>query len=105
MPRPKNQTQIITIDDNNILKGIMLNYSESFNRVIELSIENYTEWKTNILYLLCINNLDSYVTKEKIKKRRKKDINDNLDKYIQNKFDETLVYEKKVSNEDIKKTS
>jgi len=53
-------------------KGITFNYSENFNRVVELTTENYTSWKTNILYLLMINNWESYVTSEKVKKLRKK---------------------------------
>jgi len=56
----------------NAPRTINFNYSENFNRITELFVENYIEWTTNILYLLCINNLDSYVTTEKLKKIRKK---------------------------------
>ena len=55
-----------------------------------------------ILYVLCINNLDIYVSKEKIKLLRKRDIKDNIDNYIPDKFDNSLVYDKGTSNQDIK---
>jgi len=40
----------------NAPRTINFNYSENFNRITELFVENYIEWTTNILYLLCINN-------------------------------------------------
>ena len=59
MRRNRNNVPI-TIDDTDetITKGITFNYQENFNRVIELSTENYPCWRTNILYLLIINNLE-----------------------------------------------
>ncbi|OUM69811.1 hypothetical protein PIROE2DRAFT_2241 [Piromyces sp. E2] len=71
-------------------------------KVIELSIDNYVEWKTNILYLLCIKNFESYITSEKIKKLRKRNIINNISDYIQDKFDDSLVYDKSTTEEDIK---
>jgi len=50
----QNQNQIesdvIPINDNHsqISNGITFNYSENFNRVIELTPENYMEWRTSI---------------------------------------------------------
>ncbi|OUM58159.1 hypothetical protein PIROE2DRAFT_16638 [Piromyces sp. E2] len=99
-PRQNPVTEIANTDS--IPKTINFNYSENFNRVIELSIDNYTEWKTNILYLLCINNLETYVSSEKVKKIRKRDISDNINNYIQDKFDDSLVYDKITTEEDIK---
>jgi len=32
-------------------KIVNFNYSENFNRVIELTTENYPQWKGNILYI------------------------------------------------------
>jgi len=60
------------------------------------------EWRKRILYLLCINNLDIYVSKEKVKLLKKRDVKDNIDNYIPNKFDDSLVYAKDISNQDIK---
>jgi len=59
MSRSRNNIPITTDDtDETITKGITFNYLENFNRVIELSTENYPSWRTNILYLLMINNLE-----------------------------------------------
>jgi len=107
MPRPprSNQSfnQPVTSDINTIAsRRITFNYSENFNRIIELSAENFTEWKTNILYLLTINNLETYVVKERIKKIRIKDLHEDVDDYIKDQFDDTLVYDKDTSEEDIK---
>jgi hypothetical protein len=82
-------------------KGIS-NYSENFNRVIELFSENYLNWRTNILYLLMINNLEEYVTEEKVKKLRKRNLRDNSENYLEDKFDSSLVYDKSTSLKDIK---
>jgi len=100
--RPRQDQVNVSNDNNNIPKTINFNYSENFNRVTELSVENFTEWKTNILYLLCINNLDSYVTTEKIKKVRKRDITDDISQYIQDKFNDSLVYDISTTENDIK---
>jgi len=98
MSRNRNNLPI-TIDDTDetIVKGITFNYSENFNRVIELSTESYTSWRTNIIYLLMIN-----VIEEKIKKLRKRNLRDDLDNYLKDKFDPILVYEKNTSLKDIK---
>ena len=91
--RNDSKNQIIDISENNLsTKGFSFNYSENFNHVTELNIENFHNWKTNILYLLTINNLDGYVSSPKVKKLRKKDIKENLDNYIIDKFDSSLVY-------------
>jgi len=82
-------------------KGIS-NYSENFNRVIELFSENYLNWRTNILYLLMINNLEEYVIEEKVKKLRKRNLRDNSENYLEDKFDSSLVYDKSTSLKDIK---
>jgi len=49
-----NLTWVNNYDDNKTFKGITFNYLENFNRVVELSTENYSSWKTNIL---CHNNM------------------------------------------------
>jgi len=51
------------------------------------------KWKSYI-YLLTINKLAKYVISPIIKKIRKKDIKDDISNYIEDQFDETLVYEK-----------
>eukprot|EP00833_Pecoramyces_ruminatium_P011250 jgi/Orpsp1_1/1185282/evm.model.c7180000093072.1 len=86
----------------NTPKGITFNYSENFNRIVELSIDNYDEWKTNMLYLLCINNLDEYITHQKLKKIRKRDLNEDINVYIQDKFDDSMVFDKSTDPQDIK---
>jgi len=58
--------------------GISFSYSENFNRVIELTNENYSSWKSNMIYLLTINNLEKYVMSEKVKKLRKRNLRGNL---------------------------
>jgi len=42
---------------------ITFNYSESFNRIIELNTENYKGFSRKILYLLSVNKLTKYVLK------------------------------------------
>jgi len=72
---PWRINQVINVEAiENPRKIVNFNYSEIFNRVIELTTENYPRWKGNILYSLTINDLVLYATKEKIKKSRKKDI-------------------------------
>ena len=95
-------TSTLTADTNKVPKGITFNYSENFNRVVELSIDNYVSWRTNILYLLMINNLESYITKEKVKKLRKRDVKDDIDDYFEDRFDSNLVYDKDTNFLDIK---
>lgn len=101
----QNQTEseVIHINDNysQIPNDITFNYSENFNRVNELTPENYMEWRTSILYLLCLNNLDIYVSKEKVKLLGKRNVKENIDDYIPNKFDDSLAYAKDTSNQDI----
>jgi len=95
--------KIIDTTVNNLsAKGISFNYSENFNHITELNIENFQNWKTNILYLLTINNLDEYISSQKIKKLRRKDIRENLDDYIIDKFDSSLVYDAGTTQKDIK---
>ena len=85
----------------NIPIGFSFNYTENFNRIVELDPENYATWKTDMLYLLDINNLIDYITIEKIKKYKKNKIN-NLDNYIIDKLDNSIVYQKDTDPIDIK---
>jgi len=74
-------------------KGFTFNYSENFNHITELTTDNFVNWKTNILYLLCINIHDDYISHEKVKKIRKRDITESIEKYTIDKFDNSLMYE------------
>jgi len=56
----------------NTERTISFNYSENFNKVIELDTDNYSTWKNKMLYLLTINNITDYVTTNRIKKIKKK---------------------------------
>jgi len=99
---PRRINQVINVEaTDNPRKIVNFNYSENFNRVIELTTENYPRWKGNILYLLTINDLVLYATKEKIKKLRKKDIKRDLLDYTEDQFDNTLVYAKNINENDI----
>ena len=92
----RRNKQTINIDSNQIvIPSINFNYSENFNRVVELTPENYNRWKTKMLYLLSINNIVSYITQEKVKKIRKKDIKGDISEYVQDEFEDTMLYEKK----------
>jgi len=104
MRRRQNANQSILIGENQHLapKGITFNYFENFNRVVELTIENYPVWRTNILYLLMINNLESYALTRKVKKLRKRDVKDDIDDYMNDQFNQNLVYDKETSLLDIK---
>jgi len=66
-----------------------------FNQVTELTIDNFQNWKTTILYLLSINNLDEYVSTPKVKKKklRKKYVRGNINNYIVDKFNTSPVYD------------
>jgi len=100
--RQTNNDPVITnqhIDPRRNL--ITFNYSESFNRIIELNTENYKGWSRKIFYLLSINKLTKYVLKQNIKKLRKKNIQGNLDDYVLDPFDDSFVYEKGTTTEDI----
>jgi len=55
-----------------------------------------------MLYLLTINNLENYVIQEKIKKLKKRHIRDDINDYIDDKFDNNLVYDKETNLLDIK---
>jgi len=47
---PRRVNQVINVEDtDNPRKIVNFNYYENFNRVIELTIENYPRWKGNIL--------------------------------------------------------
>jgi len=50
---------------------------------------------------LSINNLVGYITKKKVKKLRKRDIQDDLSEHIEDEFDDTLVYDKNTNVVDI----
>ena len=63
-----NQPTLVSENEQPTPKGISFTYSENFNRVVELTTENYPDWRTNILYLLMINNLESYALTRKVKK-------------------------------------
>ena len=107
MNRVNRQTRLnqpIVINENNDInnKGTNFNYSESFSRIVELTSDNYISWKTNMLYLLTINNLENYVIQEKIKKLKKRHIRDDINDYIDDKFDNNLVYDKETNLLDIK---
>jgi len=107
MNRVNRQTRLnqpIVINENNDInnKGINFNYSESFSRIVELTSDNYVSWKNNMLYLLTINNLENYVIQEKVKKLKKRHIRDDINDYIDDKFDNTLVYDKETNLLDIK---
>jgi len=60
-----NKNQVITIEKPiDIRPTIKFNYSENFNRVVELNIENYNRWRAKTLHLLSINDIVGYITKE-----------------------------------------
>jgi len=103
MRRQRNSNSTVINDNNDSnQKNITFSYSENFNRVVELTVENYTSWRTKALYLLMINNLEFYVTSEKLKKLRKRDINDDIDNYLEYKFNNNIVYDKNTTLLDIK---
>jgi len=105
MRRRQTSNQPILVSENElpIPKGINFTYSENFNRVVELTSENYPDWRTNILYLLMINNLESYALTRKVKKKlRRRDIKDDPDDYLTDQFDPSLLYDKETSLLDIK---
>ena len=107
MNRVNRQTRLnqpIVINENNDInnKGINFNYFESFSRIVELTSDNYVSWKNNMLFLLTINNLENYVIQEKIKKLKKRHIRDDINDYIDDKFDNNLVYDKETNLLDIK---
>jgi len=54
-----------------------------------------------MLYLLNINKLTKYVLIPIIKKLKKKDIKGNINEYIEDQFDDTFVYEKNTTINDI----
>ncbi|KAG4082353.1 hypothetical protein H8356DRAFT_1342600 [Neocallimastix lanati (nom. inval.)] len=91
MNRVNRQTRLnqqIVINENNDIniKGINFNYSESFSRIVELTSDNYVSWKNNML----LRNLS-------------KDILGTIyNDYIDDKFDNTLVYDKETNLLDIK---
>ncbi|KAG4106817.1 hypothetical protein H8356DRAFT_1627744 [Neocallimastix lanati (nom. inval.)] len=55
-----------------------------------------------MLFLLTINNLENYVIQEKVKKLKKRHIRDDINDYINDKFDNALVYDKETNLLDIK---
>ena len=73
--RSNSRNQIIEIpgsESNFSAKGISFNYSENFNHVTELTVENFQDWKTNVLDLLIINNLGEYISLPKVKNLERK---------------------------------
>ena len=103
--RSNSRNQIFEIpgsESNFSAKGISFNYSENFNHVTELIIENFQDWKTNIQDLFFINNLEEYVSLPKVKKMSKNDVKEDLDKYIKDKFNNSLVYDIGTTQADIK---
>ena len=73
--RSNSRNQIFEIpgsESNFSAKGISFNYSENFNHVIELTVENFQYWKTNVLDLLIINNLEEYISLPKVKNLERK---------------------------------
>ena len=104
MPRParNNNSRLIDITNDILPKGIQFNYSENFNNVCELTLENFQYWRTNILYLLTINNLEEYISSPVVKKLKRRDITDNIENYIIDNFDGSLVYAPNTTKEDIK---
>jgi len=102
--RRRTSNQVIDTSNsinNEIPGGITFNYSENFNRVIELNTENFQTWKRKVLYLLTINKLAKYVLSPTLKKLRKKDVKEDLSNYIEDQFDSSLVYEKGTTITDI----
>jgi len=65
MTSRRGRPQLINVEDSNTPRKINFNYSENFNRIIELNTENYVGWRNNMLFLLTINDLVSYATQEK----------------------------------------
>jgi len=49
-----------------------------------------------------INNLEEYIIIEKVKKIRKRNIRDNLEDYLEDRFDSNLLYDQDTSLLDIK---
>jgi len=71
----RGRRPLVSTDNANVTRKIVnFNYSENFNQVTELTPHNYPRWCNNILHILTINQLTIYVLKEKVIKRRKKDI-------------------------------
>ncbi|ORY08817.1 hypothetical protein LY90DRAFT_518963 [Neocallimastix californiae] len=104
MRRRQTSNQAILVSENEqpIPKRINFTYSENFNRLVELTTENYPDWRTNILYLLMINNLESYALIRKVKNLGEENIKDDPDDYLTDQFDPSLVYDKETSLLDIK---
>eukprot|EP00833_Pecoramyces_ruminatium_P006369 jgi/Orpsp1_1/1180401/evm.model.c7180000073270.1 len=88
----RGRPQLNTEESNNARRMVNFNYSENFNRITELTTENYRRWKRNIIHLLSINDLLAYVTTEKVKKLRKRDIEKNIENYTEDQLDDSLVY-------------
>jgi len=69
----RGRSQLINVEEsNNARRLVNFSYTENSNRVSELTTENYREWKRNMINLLSINDLLTYITKEKVRKLRKK---------------------------------
>ena len=90
-----------TNDSTTNVPGISFIYTDNFNRITDLSTENYPIWRSNLLYLLDINNLIDYVTTEKVKKIKKNKIS-NIDDFIVEKLDKSVAYPKSTDPLDIR---
>ena len=98
----RGRSQLINVEEsNNARRLVNFSYTENSNRVTELTTENYREWKRNMINLLSINDLLTYITKEKVRKLRKRDIKENIEKYTEDQFDDSLVYDLNVKENDI----
>jgi len=98
----RGRRPLVSTNNADVTRRIVnFNYSENFNRVTELTPDNYPRWCNNMLHILTINQLAIYVLKEKVIKRRKKDIKEDLEGYIQDQFNDSLVYERGTSENDI----
>ncbi|OUM62193.1 hypothetical protein PIROE2DRAFT_11601, partial [Piromyces sp. E2] len=98
----QNQNQnSIPFAATNTVSGINFTYSENFNKVTELSTENYTTWRTSMLHFLDINNLIKYVLTESIIKIKTNKI-ENQENYIIDKINPTLAYSKEIDSNKIK---
>ena len=100
MTKQGNINQPIVINDPQT-KGITFSYYDYFNWVIDLTPDNYNCWKTSILYLLMINNLEWYIVSEKVNKTRKRNVKDDFSDYMEYKFNNNLVYDKDTNLLDI----
>jgi len=91
-------------NQNNYTNGVTFNYSDNFNCIVKLNSSNYNSWRTNMLFLLDINNLSDYVTEPKIQKFKRNKIDGDINKFIIDidKLDKSVIYNKSTNPTDIK---